>query len=138
MTKLFLHVLTPTKELLKEEVDEIILTTENGAISILPNHASLFTRILPGEMTIKKGAKNELFAIMGGFLEINNNQVNILAEHAIHAHDIEISKVEEAKQRAEKAMKDKDREKEFEELQTEIRRTVLELKVAKKHKSSRT
>lgn len=133
--KLSLHILTPTKELLNEEVDEITLPTESGEISILPNHVALLTKILPGEMHIKRNGKNDLFAITGGFLEISNNNVSILAEHAIHAQDIEIAKAEEAKQRAEKAMKDKDKEKEYEELQTELRRTVLELKVARKHKS---
>lgn len=136
--KLILEIITPIKILLKEEVDEITLTTVNGEISILPNHIDLVTKITPGEMIIKKNNKTDLFAITGGFLEVAKNHVSILADYAIHAQDIEISKVEEAKQRAEKAMKDKTSEKEYQEIQTEIRRTALELKVARKHKAVRT
>jgi F-type H+-transporting ATPase subunit epsilon len=136
--KLILEIITPIKVLLKEEVDEITLRTVNGEISILPNHIDLVTKIFPGEMTIKRNGKIDLFAITGGFLEVAKNHVNILADYAIHASDIEISKVEEAKQRAEKAMKDKVSGKEYQEIQTELLRKVLELKVARKHKSART
>jgi F-type H+-transporting ATPase subunit epsilon len=136
--KILLEIITPIKVLLKEEVDEITLNTVNGEISILPNHIDLVTKITPGEMTIKINNKTDLFAITGGFLEVAKNHVSILADYAIHAGDIEISKVEEAKQRAEKAMKDKVRGKEYQEIQTELLRTTLELKVARKHKTART
>jgi F-type H+-transporting ATPase subunit epsilon len=133
--KISLHVITPIKEVLKDEVDEITLPTPTGEISVLPNHADLVTKISPGEMVIKKDGKTDHFAITGGFLDVSKNQVNVLADYAIHAKDIEIAKAEEAKRRAEKAMKEKDKESEYEELRTEMLRTVLELKVARKHKS---
>ena len=133
--KLILEIITPVKVVLKEEIDEITIPTINGEISILPNHLDLFTKITPGEMIIKRNNKLEPFAIMGGFLEITNNHVNILADYAAHANDIEIAKVEEAKQRAEKAIKEKDKEINYEQLQDDIRRAALQLKIAKKHKS---
>ena len=136
--KISLHVITPVKEVLKEEVDEITLPTVSGEISVLPNHAPLLTKISPGEMTIRKSGKLEHFAITGGFLDLNNNVANILADYAVHADDIEIAKAEEAKNRAEKALKEKDKEIESEELRTELLRTVLELKVARKHKLRRS
>ncbi|MEK7160185.1 MAG: ATP synthase F1 subunit epsilon [Patescibacteria group bacterium] len=133
--KLILEIITPVKVVLKEEIDEITIPTINGEISILPNHIDLFTKITPGELIIKRNNKLEPFAIMGGFLEITNNHVNILADYAAHANDIEIAKVEEAKQRAEKAIKEKDKEINYEQLQDDIRRAALQLKIAKKHKS---
>mgnify|MGYP001595444593 FL=1 len=133
--KLILEIITPVKVVLKEEIDEITIPAVNGEISILPNHIDLFTKITPGELIIKRNNKLEPFAIMGGFLEITNNHVNILADYAEHANDIEIAKVEEAKQRAEKAIKEKDKEINYEQLQDDIRRAALQLKIAKKHKS---
>lgn len=135
--KLFLNVITPTKVVLSEEIDELTIPTVNGEISILPNHIDLLTKITPGEMIIRRNNKIEPFAIAGGFLEISNNNVNVLADLALHVDDIEVSKVEEAKQRAEKAMKEKDKEIEFEQLQDDIRKATLQLKVARKHKSTR-
>lgn len=135
--KLFLNVITPTKVVLSEEIDELTIPTVNGEISILPNHIDLLTKITPGEMIIRRNNKIEPFAIAGGFLEISNNKINVLADLALHVDDIEVSKVEEAKQRAEKAMKEKDREIEFEQLQDDIRKATLQLKVVRKHRSTR-
>jgi F-type H+-transporting ATPase subunit epsilon len=135
--KLFLNVITPTKVVLSEEIDELTIPTVNGELSILPNHIDLLTKVSPGEMIIRKNNKIEPFAIAGGFLEISNNHINVLADLALHVDDIEVSKVEEAKQRAEKAMKEKDRELEYEQLQDDIRKATLQLKVARKHKSTR-
>jgi F-type H+-transporting ATPase subunit epsilon len=133
--KLFLEIITPTKVVLSEEVDEITIPTVNGEISILPNHIDLLTKIKPGEMIIHRNGKIELFAITGGFLEISNNKVSILADHAIRADDIEIAKAEQAKERAEKAMKEKGSERDFVIADAELRKSLLELKVARKHKS---
>ncbi len=133
--KLVLEIITPTKVVLSEEVDEVTIPTVNGEISILPNHIDLLTKVKAGEMVIHKNGKTELFAITGGFLEITNNHVNILADHAIHADDIEIAKAEQAKERAEKAMKEKGSERDFAIADAELRKSLLELKVARKHKA---
>lgn len=132
--KLALEIITPTKVLLKEEVDELTLPTINGEISILPNHVDLLTKIIPGEMVIIRNGKRELFAILGGFLEVTNNQVNILADHAIKADDIEIAKAQEAEERAKKKMQEHENDKNFKVAEGELRKAILELKVARKHK----
>ena len=135
--KLALDIIAPIKVVLSEEVDEVTLPTIDGEITVLPNHVNLLTKIASGEMIIRKGTKTDLFAITGGFLEITNNHVNVLSDYAVHAEDIEIAKVEEAKTRAEKAMKEKQTVKDYEELQDEIRKSVLQLKVARRHKATR-
>jgi len=135
--KLILEIITPTEVVLNEEVDEITIPSVDGEISVLPNHVGLFTKIIPGEMVIRKGNKTDFFAIMGGFLEVNENHVNILADHAINADNIEIAKVEEAKERAQKAMKERKTEEDFRVAQTELGKTLLQLKVARRRKASR-
>jgi F-type H+-transporting ATPase subunit epsilon len=135
--KLTLDIITPIKVVFSEEVDEVTLPTVDGEITILPNHVNLLSKIAAGEMVIRRGTKTDLLAITGGFLEIANNHVNVLSDYAEHAQDIEIAKVEEAKQRAEKAMKEKQTEQDYAELQDEIRKSVLQLKVARRHKTTR-
>jgi F-type H+-transporting ATPase subunit epsilon len=133
--KLALEIITPIKVVLNEEVDEITLPTVNGEISILPNHVDLLTKIIPGEMTIHMGNKIESFVITGGFLEISGNKVSILADHAVRADDIEVAKAQQAKERAEKAMKEKASDKDFVVAEAELRKSILELKVAHKRKA---
>lgn len=131
---LLLEIITPEKVLLKDEVDEVIVPTVTGEIAILPNHAQLLTKINPGELVIRKNGKSQSFAILGGFLEVLNNHISVLADYAIRAEDIEIAKVQEAQERAKQKMKQKDTEQNFRVAEAELRKSLLQLKVARKHK----
>ena len=64
--KLQLEVITPEKIVYKEEVDEVVVPTENGEIAILPHHVNLVTKIAPGEMMVKTGKTEHFMAITGG------------------------------------------------------------------------
>lgn len=136
MMKLHLEVITPTKIVLSEEVDEITINTANGEIAILPNHIPLLSKLVPGEMKIKNNGKTHYFAVMGGFLEVSKNNISILSDYAVRASDIEVAKAKEAKERAEKIMKDKESNKNFLVAEADLRKALLELKVATKRKTS--
>ena len=136
--KLTLEIITPTGVLLNEDIESLTLPTENGELTILPGHVSLVTKIRPGEMVIRRNGKEDLFAILGGFLDISDNHVNILADHAIRAEDIEITRAQAAEERAKQAMKNKTNEHEFRVAQNELGKALLELKVARKHKARRS
>jgi len=131
-----LEIITPEKEIYKNDVDEVIVPTVTGEITILPNHSPLLSKVAPGELIVKKGQKEEPMAITGGFLEVFNNKVTILADYAVRADNIEIARAEEAKKRAEKIMQEKVGERDFAEAEAQLRRSLLELKVAKKHRRS--
>jgi F-type H+-transporting ATPase subunit epsilon len=131
---LLLEIITPEKVIYKDEVQEIVVPTVEGEITILPNHVGLLTQIKQGELIVKKGSSRHVIAITGGFLEINNNKVSVLAEYAIKAQDIEIARAMEAKKRAEKVMSEKSTDNEMRVAQAEMLKAILELKVATKHK----
>lgn len=131
---LLLEIITPEKVIYKDEVDEIVVPTENGEIAILPNHINLLTQVIPGELIIKKGTNQQYLAITGGFLEVLNNKISILAEYAIKAQDIEVARAIEAKKRAEKVMSEKSTDNELRIAQAEMIKAILELKVATRHK----
>lgn len=133
-TPLLLEIITPEKVVYKDEVDEVVAPTINGEIAILPKHINLLTQINPGELIIKKGSVQHYLAITGGFLEIDDNKISILADYAIKAQDIEVVKAQEAKKRAEKIMEEKVSDNDLRIAQGEIIKAILELKVATKHK----
>lgn len=135
---LLLEIITPEKVIYKDEVDEIIVPTENGEIAILPNHINLLTQVNPGELIIKKGTSQQYLAITGGFLEVQGNKISILAEYAVKAQDIEVARSMEAKKRAEKVMSEKSTDNELRIAQAEMIKAILELKVATKHKKRLT
>ncbi|MBI2621719.1 MAG: ATP synthase F1 subunit epsilon [Candidatus Levybacteria bacterium] len=134
--KLALTILTPQAQIYSGEADEIIVPTITGEIGILPNHVSLLTQILPGELRVKNAGKTSSFAIMGGYLEVANNQVNVLGDYAIRAEDIEVAKAQQAKERAEKAKQEKASLEDLATIEAELRKSLLELKVAHRRKRS--
>ncbi len=131
---LHLQIITPEKIIYADEVSEVVAPAVDGEIAILPNHINLLTQIIPGELIIKKETSTESLAITGGFLEINNNKINILADYAIKAQDIEEAHALEAKKRAEKIMSEKTTEKDFKIAQGELIKAILELRISAKHK----
>ncbi len=133
---LALEIITPLKSILKEEVDEIIIPTEMGEITILPNHVDLVTKIKAGEMTIKRSGKPTFFAVTGGFLEIANNKVTILADYAVRAEDIEVAKAKEAQERAKEKLKQKVSGRDFVQAESDLRKSLIELHVARRRRPS--
>lgn len=131
---LLLEIITPEKVIYKDEVQEVIAPTENGEIAILPNHINLLTKIIPGEMIVKKGSEQQYLAITGGFLEVSNNKISVIAEYAVKAQDIEVARAMEAKKRAEKVMNEKSTDNEQRIAQAEMLKAILELNVATRHK----
>lgn len=131
---LHVQIVTPEKIIFQSDADEVIVPTVNGEIAILPNHVSILTTLAPGEITIKIKDKNEHLAVVGGFVEVTSGNVIILADYAIHGKDIREIEVMEAKDRAEKAMKEKISEQDLRVAEAELRKAILKLKVAQKVK----
>jgi F-type H+-transporting ATPase subunit epsilon len=101
------EIVTPEKTVLKEDVVEVIVPTQEGELTILPHHSPLIAMLKPGVLVLKKadGSQDVAF-IAGGFLEVLRNKVVVLADTAERAENIDETKVEEAKARAEKDMKE--------------------------------
>ena len=136
-----LEIVTPEKILYQGDVDQITLNTASGKISVLPHHVNLFTKVEPGELLIKIESREQYLAITGGFLEVSNNKVTILADYAVHADDIDVEKALEAQKRAEELLKKKEEnlsEQDFAEARAELSRAILELHIAnrRRHRKS--
>lgn len=128
-----LDIVSPEKTLYSGDVDQITVDTADGRIGILPHHVNLFTKLIGGEMKLKVGGKEEILAVTGGFLQVRNNVVTILADYAVHAEDIDVQKAIEAQKRAEEILKKKEgqlSDAEYADLQSALGRAILELKIA--------
>lgn len=130
-----IQVVTPEKVLLDEEADEVIIPTTSGEITVLPHHIPLVSQIAPGIMVIKKHGREEDMVIQGGFIQITDTVVRVLADYAVSGNDVSVAQAEEAKRRAEKAMREKTSEKEVLMAETELQRAILELKAATRKRS---
>lgn len=135
---LHLEIITPQKVVFQDEVTEVTVPTVNGQITILPNHATLLAQLTSGELIIITKKQQQFLAVTGGFIEVDKNKVTVLADYAIRSEEIEIAKAEEAKKRAEKAITEKVSEEDLALAQGELRRSILELKIANRRRTHGT
>lgn len=129
-----LQILSPLGEIFHDSIDEVVLPTEKGEIAILPGHMPLFSKLTEGALTIRKGGKNIIIAILGGFLEVQEGVTTILSDYAIKAENIQAAKAMEAKKRAEEFIKNKQSTADLILAEKELQKSLLELKVADKTK----
>ena len=99
-------IITPERVLMEGEADSITVMTANGEITVLPKHEPIVTLLRAGEMKVRKGSEVTHIAASTGLLEVRgNNEVVILADTAERSDELELVAIEEAKRRAEDAMK---------------------------------
>ena len=99
---LTLEIITGERRLLRQEdVAEVVAPGALGELGILPNHASLITSLSPGELRVKSDGGEEEYFVAGGFMEVHDNEVIVLADAAERGSDIDQERAEEARRRAE-------------------------------------
>ncbi|TMG45131.1 MAG: F0F1 ATP synthase subunit epsilon [Chloroflexi bacterium] len=101
---LHLEVITPERSVYEDDVDMVIAPGSEGYLGILPHHAPLFTTLGPGEFRVKKGGVEEVLAVFGGFMDVRANRVVVLTDAAEHIEDIDASRAQEARDRAQQLL----------------------------------
>jgi len=81
------------------EVESLVAAGSLGDLGIYPGHAPLLTALIPGPVRIiMAGGEEDIYYVSGGFLEVQPGKVNILADTAIRAHDVDEATAEKARQ----------------------------------------
>lgn len=79
---LTVRVISPDKTVWDSEAEEVILPSTTGQLGILSGHAPLLTALDAGVMRVRPGKEWIAIALMGGFAEIENNEITILVNGA--------------------------------------------------------
>jgi F-type H+-transporting ATPase subunit epsilon len=117
--------------LLDEDVDEVTAPGELGEFGVLPNHIAFLTTLVPGELTYKQGSSKKTLAVGGGYAEVLDNVMTVLAPAAEFADEIDSARAQRAKERAEKFIAELNREeKDWEMAETALKRALVRLQVA--------
>lgn len=133
--KIKFKITTPEGTVFTDEVDEVILPTPKGEIGILPGHIPLVSLLSAGEVRIKKGNEETSLAVSGGYIEVQNDQVTVLADTAERAEEINVERAEAGRQRAEELMKQKIAEDvDYTSLVAKMEKELARLRVARKKK----
>jgi len=132
--KLTLNLITPEKQLIKDmPVDMVILPALLGEMGILPGHVKTVVQLGLGSLRYKVDGKDEEFAALGGFAEVLNDEVNIFAESASLAGEIDEEKEKQRIKALKESLSNKDADIDFELAEMEIKQAIARMKVKKKH-----
>ena len=133
-----LDIVTAERAVYSEDVDMVLAPGVLGQLGILPHHAPLMSMLVPGELIVKKDGDELCLAISGGFLEVRPDRVIILADTAERAEEIDVSRAEEAKRRAEQQLTEKyTPAADAARVEATLRRSLIRLKVATRQRRRR-
>jgi F-type H+-transporting ATPase subunit epsilon len=133
-----LNIVTPERRVYAGDVDMVIAPGVEGQLGILPHHAPLLTALTHGELRVKRGDDEEIFAISGGYLEVQPNLVTVLANTAEHVEEIDLERAEAARRRAEARLHNRTQEKvDFARAEASLRRAMTRIKVTKLRRRKR-
>jgi F-type H+-transporting ATPase subunit epsilon len=103
--KIRLRVVTPSRLLVDEEVDEVTAPGALGEFGVLPNHIAFLSLLEPGELSYRQGANKYSLAVSGGYAEVLDNVMTVLADSAEYADEIDLESARRSKETAERQMR---------------------------------
>jgi len=137
LAKLKFEIVTVERVIYSDEVDIVIAPGVEGHLGILPSHAPLLTMLQPGELVVRKDGEETAMFVSGGFLEVMDNRVSVLADVAERAEEIDIARAEEAKRRAERKLEERPAEMDLAAAEAALLRSLMRLRVAERRRKKR-
>ena len=128
---LAVEIVTPSRILAQEQVDELNVPGEEGYLGILPGHTALLTNLGQGALMYRCGEQRRYLAIFGGYMEVHDDHVTVLADIAERAEEIDRPRAEAARERAEQRLRDTHApDIDFERARVALMRAMIRLQVA--------
>jgi len=127
-----LEIVTPERELVKAQVEEVQIPGKRGYLGILPGHAPLITELAVGEIVYRTGTTLHRLSCAWGFAEVLPERVTILAQAAELAETIDVPRAERALSYGEELLRNADSPDEVERALSHLKRAETRLEVAKK------
>jgi len=103
-TSFRLRIVSPERLLLDEEVEEVVAPGAAGEFGVLPDHITFLTVLAPGRLVYRTGSQRNVVAIFGGYAEVVDNVMTVLADGAEPARQIDLESARRAQQEAEGAL----------------------------------
>ena len=124
-----IHIVSAETEIFSGTANMVFAPAEMGEVGIAPRHTPLLTRLKPGEVRVQMDGQDEqFFYVSGGIIEIQPHVVTVLADTAIRAIDLDEAAAIKAKERAERAMKDRQSDFDYAKAQAELAEAVAQLR----------
>ena len=137
MKLLDVEIVTAEKTIFSGQASLILVPGIEGELGILSSHAPIITELDPGEVLIRNEQEELSLVLSGGFLEVFNDKVTILADAAERTNEINIEKAKEAIQKAEKIVDSKGSDIDIQKALFVIRASKAQLRIANRRRTSK-
>ena len=127
---MLLKIITHERVVFEGEADEIVLQTISGQMGILKDHIPMTTTLDIGVTKIRQGENFRFFATMGGIFQFKDNEAVILTDVCDDGCDIDVTRANDAKSRAEARLADADAKIDSQRAQAALARSLARLKAA--------
>ena len=127
-----LDIVTPERKVFSGNPELAIFPGADGEFGIMPHHAAMVSVLNPGEIKVTIEQKSQYFAISGGFLEVRDNSVTVVADTAEPAAEIDIQRARHSKETAENALLHAGEALSADQAHAQIKRADVRLKVAQR------
>lgn len=135
MAKLSMELVTGERIVAQDDdIDMIVAPGADGSLGILPSHAPLISLLDAGELRIKKGGREESLVVFGGFIEVLNDKVIVLADSAERSESIDLSRAEASRERAEDSLRNATDRQSIEEAEAALRRAAIRLRIGRRRR----
>jgi F-type H+-transporting ATPase subunit epsilon len=98
------EIVSQDRTVFEGDVDIVVLPGTAGEMGVLPHHAPVLTTLKYGVVKVRRGGKEEIFAVSGGVAEVQPNIVTVLADAAENVYEIDVARAEAAKEHAVEAL----------------------------------
>jgi F-type H+-transporting ATPase subunit epsilon len=129
-THIDLQIVTPDRLIVHEQVDEVQIPGSEGYFGVLPGHTPLLATLAVGEVWYRKGQEKTFLAIAGGFAEVLPDRVTLLATLAERAEEIDVTRAESAKQRAQQRLAQPKTDVDYERARLALQKSIIRLQVS--------
>ncbi len=125
-----LEIVTPERNLISEDADEVVLPGRQGYLGVLPGHAPLLTDLDIGQLMFRRGNVRRYISVAWGFVEVLPDRVSVMAETAERAEEIDRERAAQARDRAREHLRGKGGEVEFKRAQVALQKALIRIQVA--------
>ena len=134
------EIVSQDRTVFQDDVDIVVLPGADGEMGILPHHAPVLTTLKYGVIKVRRGGKEELFAVSGGVAEVQPQIVTVLADAAENVEEIDVARAEAARKHAQEILAkglpaDSDA---YLAIEAALRRSNLRIEVARRYRKNTT
>ena len=125
-----LEVVTPDRQVVSQTVEYVSAPGVEGEFGVLPNHVNLLSALTIGALRFNADGKSQNVFISGGFADVSDNTVTVLAEAAELAENIDQARAQAARERAEKRLEERTEKVDVLRAEAALHRAIIRLNIA--------